>query len=80
MAYTLKIINGKRVWVSDTVAPAPPPPKVTTHSRLPGGLPPVPYRNACSKWGGCRTVYAREPFQSRQIRAEILGDRASNFW
>lgn len=46
--------------------------------KLPGGLPPVPYRNACSKWAGCPTRWAREPFNSRQIRGEICADRLAD--
>lgn len=47
--------------------------------KLQGGLPPVPYRNACSKWAGCPTRWAREPFNSRQIRGEIMSDRLSGW-
>ena len=46
--------------------------------KLQGGLPPVPYRNACSKWAGCPTRWAREPFNSRQIRGEIWADRLAD--
>jgi hypothetical protein len=40
-----------------------------------GGDPPVPYRNACSKWAGCPTKWAREPFNSRQIKGEVMSSK-----
>lgn len=43
--------------------------------KLQGGLPPVPYRNACSKWLQCPTKWAREPFASKSVKFEILADR-----
>lgn len=55
--------------------PMPPLAKVEGFSRLQGGLPPMPYRNACSKWAGCPTKWAREPFASKQIRGEVLSER-----
>ena len=55
--------------------PMPPLAKVEGFSRLQGGLPPVPYRNACSKWSGCPTKWAREPFASKQIKFEVLAER-----
>ncbi len=49
--YTLKIINGKRIWVSDTLTRIDPSERAQGHigRKLQGGDPPVPYRNACSK-------------------------------
>ena len=39
-----------------------------------GGLPPVPYRQASARWiNGARS--AREPFASRGVKMEIIGDR-----
>ena len=73
--HTLKIINGRRVWVSDIPTPPPPPEQGSIGRKLQGGDPPVPYRNACSKWATCPTKWAREPFASRQIRGEVLADR-----
>lgn len=75
--YTLKIINGKRIWVSDTLTHIDPSERAQGHigRKLQGGDPPVPYRNACSKWATCPTKWAREPFASRQIRGEVLADR-----
>jgi hypothetical protein len=55
--------------------PMPPLAKVEGVSRLQGGLPPEPYRNACSKWAGCPTKWAREPFASKQIKAEVMASR-----
>jgi hypothetical protein len=55
--------------------PMPPLAKVEGVSRLQGGLPPMPYRNACSKWASCPTKSAREPFASKQIRGEVLAER-----
>ena len=55
--------------------PMPPLAKVEGVSRLQGGLPPVPYRNACSKWQNCPTTWAREPFASKQIKFEVLSSR-----
>lgn len=55
--------------------PMPPLAKVEGNSRLQGGLPPVPYRNACSKWAGCPTKWAREPFASKAIKFEVMADR-----
>jgi hypothetical protein len=43
--------------------------------RVQGGLPPQPYRSACSKWGVGRAKWNPEPFNSRQIRGEIWADR-----
>lgn len=40
--------------------------------RVQGGLPPVPYRNACSKWASCPTKWAREPFASKSIKSEVF--------
>lgn len=49
--------------------------KIEGFSRLQGGLPPMPYRNACSKWAGCPTKWAREPFASKTIKMEVLAER-----
>lgn len=40
-----------------------------------GGLPPVPYRQASSRWDSA-SPRAGEPFASRRVKAEIFGDRA----
>lgn len=41
---------------------------------LQGGLPPVQYRNACGRWAA-GSPKAREPFASKQIKAEVYADR-----
>ena len=55
--------------------PLPPLVTGTVGRKVQGGLPPVPYRNACSKWAQCPTKWAREPFASRQIKGEVLSSR-----
>lgn len=55
-----------------TMPALPPLRKGEVGRKLQGGLRPVPYRNACSKWERCPTRWAREPFNSRQIRGEVL--------
>jgi hypothetical protein len=57
---------------------APMPPLATVEGsgrRLQGGLPPVPFRSASSKWASCPTKWAREPYASRAIKFEVLQGR-----
>lgn len=58
-----------------TMYPMPPRRQGEVGRKVQGGLPPVPYRNACSKWAGCPTKFAREPFASKEIKWEIFADR-----
>lgn len=55
--------------------PMPPLAKIEGVSKLQGGLPPVPYRSTSPKWAGCPTKWAREPFASKQIKAEVMASR-----
>ena len=55
--------------------PLPPLVKGEVGRKVQGGLPPVPYRNACSRWGDFKPIWAREPFNSRQIRGEVLSSK-----
>ena len=55
--------------------PMPPHIKGTVGRKIQGGDPPVPYRSASSKWEGCPTKWAREPFASRQIKGEVLSSK-----
>lgn len=62
-----------------TMPALPPLRKGEVGRKTQGGLPPVPYRNACSKWEQCPTRWAREPFNNRQIRGEVWSDRLSGW-
>jgi hypothetical protein len=64
-----------RVPVGTLNIPLPPLATGTVGRKVQGGLPPVPYRNACSKWAACPTKWAREPFNSRQIKGEVMSSR-----
>lgn len=57
----------------------PPLRKGEVGRRTQGGLPPEPYRNACSKWAVGRSRWNPEPFNSRQIRGEIWAERLSGW-
>ena len=42
--------------------------------KLQGGLPPVPYRSATTRWGEAAPM-ARDPFVSKQVRGEQFAMR-----
>lgn len=52
-------------------APMPPFRDGEVGRRLQGGMPPVPYRSASSKWASCPTKWAREPYASKAIKLEV---------
>lgn len=58
-----------------TMYAMPPLRKGEVDRKTQGGLPPMPYRNACSKWERCPTKFAREPFASKEIKLEVYHDR-----
>lgn len=65
-----------RTFLVNKPAPMPPlrEPEGTYHnSRLPGGMPPEPYRNAWKRSGDTGRR-AREPFNSHQARGEYWAD------
>jgi hypothetical protein len=72
-----------RVHFINKPAPMPPFRDGEVGRRLQGGLPPVPYRSASSKWASCPTKWAREPFgsskESKKIKMEILAERKSGW-
>ena len=55
--------------------PMPPLAKVEGVSRLQGGLPPMPYRTATTRWTSCTAKWGREPFNCKQIKGEVLAER-----
>lgn len=64
-----------RVPKGTFISPMPPLRTGTAGRKLQGGDPPVPYRNACSRWSECPTKWAREPFASRQIKGEVMSSK-----
>jgi hypothetical protein len=72
--------NGQRVWLSDQKSSLVlKEPDGQVGRKVQGGLPPVPYRSATPKWASCPTKWAREPFQSKAIKLEVLAERKSGW-
>jgi hypothetical protein len=68
--------NGQRVWQSDEPSKLVlKEPDGQVGRKVQGGLPPVPYRSATPKWASCPTKWAREPFQSKAIKMEVMAWR-----
>jgi|TARA_R110000868_G_scaffold374256_1_gene638645 hypothetical protein len=53
------------------IAPMPKRVEGDVGRKLQGGLPPEPYRNACSKWQRA-TKFAHDPFNSRSLKFEVF--------
>lgn len=74
MPHKLIVLNGQRIWQSD-VPIAMQYRDGDVGRKTQGGLPPVPYRSATHKWASCPTKWAREPFQSKTIKMEVMAWR-----
>jgi len=59
-----------RVFVVPGIHPHPELREVVHHNKLPGGLPPVPYRNPWNRAGDTGRG-AREPFNSKECKREF---------
>ena len=74
MPSKLIVLNGQRIWRSTEVVKLTPK-DGEIGRKVQGGLPPVPYRSATPKWAMCPTKWAREPFQSKAIKMEVMAWR-----